>query len=305
MKSSSQSILSNFFVTLIYFSFYAVGILDGDMWGYGLMIMAPIQFVVHCVLITPILTFLLDRHHLFQTYFIGVVGALLGVILAFFLFLIISSEFWNNDPYTNSNYIGPDSTTYRMASYIRNNEDFSNVNERTIRSVSLTDIGLTSLPVEIASIDSLESLNLSQNWSLDLSASLAKLKNPSTIKILHLSGCELTSLPEELLRFVNLEKLYIGLNPGLNADETIQLLAGLPKLSVLWIEGNDWDRLPDSIGSLTSLTLLYANHNQFTDLPSALNEMNSLETLFLHGNPVAQNVDHFIDTSRVKVITRQ
>jgi Leucine-rich repeat (LRR) protein len=253
----------------------------------------------------PILTFLLDRHHLFQTYFIGVVGALLGVILAFFLFLIISSEFWNNDPYHNSNYTGPDSTTYRMASYSRNKVDFSNVNARTIRLVSLTDIGLTSLPVEIASIDSLESLNLSQNWSLDLSASLAKLKNPSTIKILHLSGCELTSLPEELLRFVNLEKLYIGLNPGLNADETIQLLAGLPKLSVLWIEGNDWDRLPDSIGSLTSLTLLYANHNQFTDLPSALNEMNSLETLFLHGNPVAQNVDHFIDTSRVKVITRQ
>lgn len=305
MKNTTKSILINFFLFLIYFgiNFYRMwGESGGDL---ALIYLAFVGLVAQIFIVTPIISFLLNRENFFKTYLFGFGGVILGAIAGFIIlqvgYMVLNNQFLDRNPYSNSNYSGPDSTEYIKYDLDADVNDFSNVNEQTIRKVSLNDLGLKELPTEITAIDSLEDLSLSLNKGMDFSSSFSRLENPQTLKKLSLVNCSLNSLPVEILRFSNLEKLYIGMNPDLDPVQSIEVLSKLPNLKELWIQGNEWEYLPDTISKLRSLNLLYAKRNNFSTLPESINEVDSLKRVFIYGNPVAQNFTQFIDTSRIKV----
>lgn len=278
------------------------------MWGesggdLALTYLTFVGLVAQLLILTPIISFLLNREKFFKTYLFGFGGVILGAITGFIIlqigYMVLSSQFLDRNPYYNSNYSGPDSTEYTKYDIDSDVDDFSNVNEQKIRKVSLNDLGLRELPPEIIAIDSLEDLSLSLNKEMNFSFS--KLKNPQTLKKLSLVNCSLNLLPEEILRFSNLEKIYIGMNPDLDPDQTIEVLSKLPNLKELWIQGNEWEYLPDTFSNLRSLNLLYAKRNKFSALPESINELDSLKRIFIYDNPVAQNYIQFIDTTKIEV----
>lgn len=280
------------------------------MWGesggdLALIFLAFVGLVAQILIVTPIISFLLNKERFLKTYLFGFSGVILGVIAGFIIlqisYMVMNSQFLDRNPYYNSNYSGIDSTEYTKYDSDFNVRNYSNVNERTIRKVSLNDLGLKELPYEISSIDSLEDLSLSLNKEMDFSSSFLSLENPQTLKKLSLVNCGLNYIPDEILRFTNLERLYIGMNPELDPNQTIQILTKLPNLKELWIQGNEWEYLPDTFSNFQSLNLLYAKRNNFSSLPESINEIDSLKRVYIYDNPVAQNYTQFIDTSRVKV----
>ena len=305
MKNTTKSIFINLILFLIYFgiNFYRLwGKSGGDL---GLIYLSFVGLIVQIFIVTPIISFLLNREKFLKTYLFGFGGVILGVIAGFVIlqigYMVLDSQFLDRNPYYNSNYSGPDSTEYTKYDIDSDVNDFSNINERTIRKVSLNDLGLKELPTEITTIDNLEDLSLSLNKEMDFSSSFSKLENTQALKKLSLVNCGLTSLPEEITRFNNLERLYIGMNPDLDPNQTIEVLSRLPNLKELWIQGNEWEHLPDSFSELKSLNLLYAKRNKITVLPRSINELDSLKKIFIYGNPVAQNYIQFIDTSKIEV----
>lgn len=257
------------------------------------------------MIVAPAIAYLFNKEKFLNSYFVGIGGLLVGVVanysILMFSYQIRDQQFSKENPYYYSNYSSPDSTEYVKYDTDSDAKDFSNINEEKIRKVSLNDLGLRVLPDEIAKIDSLEELNLSVNPEMNFSKSLSKIENPSALKRLSLVNSNLHSLPKELLLFSNLERLYIGGNPNLDPKESFELLQKLNNLEELWIQGNQWESLPNSFANLKSLNLLYAKRNQFSELPETINKMDSLEKIFIYGNPVAQNYTQFIDTSKVKV----
>lgn len=305
MKKTTKSILINFFLFLIYYciNFFKLwGESGGDL---GIMLLSFVGFIAQLLILTPIISFVLDRKNFLKTYLFGSCGLLLGALVSFLIlqagYQVLNNQFLERNPFAYSNYNGPDSTEYTKHDIDSNVNDFSNVNERTIRKVALNDLGLKILPNEIANIDSLEDLSLSVNPDMDLKLSFSMIKNPSVLKRLSLVNCNLHSLPKEILLFSNLERLYIGGNPNLDSNETIDLLQQLNNLEELWIQDNDWKSLPNSIGNFKSLNLLYAKRNQFLEFPESMNDMNSLKKIFIYDNPVAETYIHYIDTSKVQV----
>jgi len=305
MKKTTLSVLINFLIFVIYYCvifFRAWGESGGDL---GIMLFSLIGLIAQLLILTPIISFLLERDKFLKTYLFGTAGIFLGVIAGFLILLIgyqvLENEFLERNPYAYSNYRGPDSTEYVKYDTDSNVRDFSNVNESKIRLVLLNDLNLKILPVEIANIDSLEDLSLSVNPEMDLQVSFSMIENPLALKHLSLVNSNLESLPKELLLFSNLERLYIGGNPKLDSKETIELLQNLKNLKVLWIQDNEWESLPNSIGNFKSLNLLYAKSNNFSDLPETMNNLDSLKKIFIYDNPVAKNYTDFIDTTKVKV----
>lgn len=305
MKNTTKSILINFFLFLIYFgiNFYRTwGESGGDL---ALIYLSFVGLVAQIFIVAPIISFLLNREKFFKTYLFGFGGVILGAIAGFIIlqfgYMVVNNQFVDRNPYYKSNYSGPDSTEYTKYDIDSDVNDFSNVNERTIRKVSLNDLGLKELPTEIIAIDSLEDLSLSLNKEMDFSSSFSRLENPKALRKLSLVNCGLTSLPEEIIRFTNLERLYIGMNPDLDPNQTMEVLSSLTNLKELWIQGNEWEYLPDTFSELNSLNLLYAKQNNFSSLPESINEVDSLKRVFIYGNPVAQNFTQFIDTTKIKV----
>jgi len=301
MKNTTKSILINFFLFLIYFgiNFYRTwGESGGDL---ALIYLSFVGLVAQIFIVAPIISFLLDRKKFFKSYLFGFGGVILGAITGFIIlqigYMVLSNQFLDRNPYYNSNYSGPDSTEYTKYDI----DDFSDVNERTTRKVSLNDLGLKELPAKITAIDSLEDLSLSLNKGMDFSSSFSRIENPNALKKLALVNCGLNLLPEEIELFKNLESIYLGMNPDLDPEQTIEVLSRLPKLKELWIQGNEWEYLPDTFSNLRSLNLLYAKRNKLSALPKSINELDSLKKVFIYDNPVAQNYTQFIDTSRVEV----
>lgn len=282
------------------------GVSGGDL---GLMYLTIVGFIVHVVIAAPAIAYLFNKEKFSISYLVGIGGVVVGVLANYAILMasyqIMDQQFRKENPYYHSNYSSQDSTEYVKYDTDPNAMDFSNVNKRTIEKVLLNNLNLNTLPDEIAEIDSLVELSLSLNKSLDFKNSLSKLKKPSNLRSLNLVNCNLDSLPREVLLFKNLEKLYIGINPELNPNQVIAVLTELPNLRELWIQGNQWKNLPVSVSKLDRLELLYANGNNFEKLPDELNNMKSLERIFIRDNPVANNFTQFIDTSNVRVITNR
>ena len=102
--------------------------------------------------------------------------------------------------------------------------------------------GLNSLPNEFANLQSLESLDLSQNEFQEFPKALCELKN---LKGLVLSWCGLKSLPDEFANLQSLEKLNLARNKFQEFPEIINKLKNLKEYYTNDIDDDDDDDMYD------------------------------------------------------------
>jgi hypothetical protein len=117
-----------------------------------------------------------------------------------------------------------------------------------LRSLSLRNLGLTSLPEFIGNMTSLLELNVGDN--IDLGTLPGFIGNLHNLRILDVRSTGLSELPFELANLKNLEVLQ------------------------LW--SNNLTALPPFITELTSLKELYLNNNRLASLPTGIERMPTL-----------------------------
>lgn len=128
----------------------------------------------------------------------------------------------------------------------------------TLKSLDLTDTGLTSLPANLA-------------------AALPKLE------ILSLSGCGFAVFPMQLAPCPSL----VMLNLSRNRMSRIPEGALPPILWQLVLDDNQLQTLPDSIGTCTKLLQLRVTANQLRKLPISLSRCRDLTTIRLCSNTLS------------------
>jgi Leucine-rich repeat (LRR) protein len=124
-------------------------------------------------------------------------------------------------------------------------------------SLDLVRLGLSDVPAEIATLEHLESLNISSNPLREFPLVLTELRN---LKTLYIIAAQLESIPPEIGKMVSLEVLDLG--------------------------SNNLISLPDEIASLSNLHYLSIANNDFSRLPPILGEMEQLRTLNFYDNPL-------------------
>jgi Leucine-rich repeat (LRR) protein len=124
-------------------------------------------------------------------------------------------------------------------------------------SLDLVRLGLSDVPTEIATLEHLESLNISSNPLREFPLVLTELHN---LKTLYIIAAQLETVPPEIGKMVSLEVLDLGSNHLIS--------------------------LPDEIASLSNLHYLSIANNDFSRLPPILGEMEQLRTLNFYDNPL-------------------
>ena len=146
------------------------------------------------------------------------------------------------------------------------------------KGLDLSELGLTTLPPEIARLSALQYINLNYNQITALPPEIACL---TELQELHLNSNLLTALPPEVARLTALQTL------DLSANQLIALppeIARLTALQTLILYGNPLKVLPPEIASLTSLYLLALADNQLTTLPPEIAHLAALKVLDLDSN---------------------
>ncbi|MFN7834349.1 MAG: leucine-rich repeat domain-containing protein [Burkholderiaceae bacterium] len=133
-------------------------------------------------------------------------------------------------------------------------------------SLSLSRLGLKSLPACIGQLTALTSLKCDRN--------------------------QLTSLPPEIGLLTALKKLNCDYNQLTSLPPEIRSLTALTILS-FW--GNRLTILPPAICLMTGLTELCCGSNLLTSLPPAIGQLSALRTLSLKKNPLRSLPDEFLN----------
>ncbi len=121
--------------------------------------------------------------------------------------------------------------------------------------LDLSNLGLTSVPIEIGLISFISKLNLSKNRLTGLPKEIGQLKSLTSLE---LGDNHLTSLPKQI--------------------------GELESLTFLGLDENQLTSLPHELGKLKSLKSLVLSNNQLTSLPEEIGEIKSLETIYLYEN---------------------
>ena len=185
-----------------------------------------------------------------------------------------------------------------------------------LKVLDLSDNDLDLLPEEFTNLRSLEELYLDQALKLDFDQALAVLgglpnlkvlsmKNDSLLVIpesiadlnrletLDLGGNKFTELPSGLLKLRNLKELYLDRESGLDFRSAFILLGKLPSLRILHLESNGLKVLPETINDIHSLEVLYLNGNQLSMVDLKRNRLQQLMLVDLEHNHVpAETLEH-------------
>jgi len=141
---------------------------------------------------------------------------------------------------------------------------------------------LKNIPREIRFLTNLKHLNLSANELSELPSEIKELQNLQT---LDLRGNKITKLPTEIGAMGKLEKLLLG-----------SCITTLGYVDTSWTRGHEYEEyedtissnelgeLPDDIGKLTNLKELDLSNNKLKSLPESINKIKGLQVLDLRGN---------------------
>jgi Leucine-rich repeat (LRR) protein len=170
----------------------------------------------------------------------------------------------------------------------------------TVKILSFSLLGLTSLPSDLYRFVNLEELDLSKNALTTLPANLLtalprlqrlilsfnQLDTDSltfarnrTLQLLNLQGNRLTTVPNSVRQNRRLTGLWLGNNPLTTID-----LRGLSRLTDLNLYNAGLTELPRRIGRLRRLLVLDAYHNRLSTLPHSLRRLHRLKQLALSHN---------------------
>ncbi len=155
-----------------------------------------------------------------------------------------------------------------------------------VTGLGLYEQGLTTLPVSIGNLKSLQILNLRSNKLTTLPESIGNL---SSLKKLWIQENNLITLPESIGNLSSLQAIDLMDNQLSTLPESIGNLSSLQDLSLRSYENNknNLTTLPDSITKLTSLERLVLTGNQLTTLPKSIGNLRSLQKLYLSSNKIA------------------
>ena len=145
--------------------------------------------------------------------------------------------------------------------------------------LSLSCLGLITLPESIGNLTALTYLKLSYNKLTTLPESIGNL---TALEWLELYCNQLTTLPESIGSLTALEKLLLNRNQLTRLQESIGKLTALEWFD---LDDNQLTTLPESIGNLTALKWFFLNGNQLTRLPESIGNLTALKILLLQGNP--------------------
>lgn len=160
-----------------------------------------------------------------------------------------------------------------MDNYAEAKARIEDVRQRSLPSLDLSGLGLTTLPPEIASLDTLYRLKLDDNRLTTLPPEIASLK---TLIVLNATDNELTALPPEIASLTALKAIFVN---GNHLAALPPEIAFLTKLEVLYLNDNHFTMLPPEIASLTALDTLSLFNNQLTELPAGIGALKVLRRL--------------------------
>lgn len=145
--------------------------------------------------------------------------------------------------------------------------------------LQISNTKLLSLPEELGQLLNLKTLDLHRNSIEKLPASIGCLKE---LKNLDVSGNELQLLPAELGELTLLQTI----NVNCNKLTEMPSVASLKNLSRFDVSHNQLSELPDGIYELEHLAEIHASNNQITTIDANVSKLTSLKVLSLNVNKI-------------------
>ncbi|MBI3212019.1 MAG: leucine-rich repeat domain-containing protein [Simkania negevensis] len=192
---------------------------------------------------------------------------------------------------------------------------------RNVTTLDLSNLGLTTLPMEVCKLVSLQRLNLAGNcltslpkeigdlvaltslWLKDnrLTSLPREIRNLTALRFLTLHNNRLTSLLQEIGNLTALTQLSLN---GNRLTSLPQEIGDLTALTHLWLHNNQLTSLLQEIGNLTALRLLALEDNQLTSLPKSFTYLNALDLLYLEKDRVTVLPPLASSEARKRLLTR-
>lgn len=144
--------------------------------------------------------------------------------------------------------------------------------------LNLSELGLSTVPSEIFTLEGLHSLDLSSN---QLTALLPEFETLKDLDNLNLRGNQFTTFPPELFALKRMTTLRLD---GNRLTDLPPEIAVLTSLRVLTLRNNRITALPSEIAALTSLFNLDLGQNELDHFPPEISEFEKLFSLNLSGN---------------------
>ena len=151
----------------------------------------------------------------------------------------------------------------------------------SLEDLDLSNLNLTTIPAEIASLSQLKNLNLSNNLISDFSI----LNGLTSLQEINISNNKLTGLPSEIASLTSLKSL----NASSNSITQINNLQNLQNLEWLSLENNSLNEIPTGILNLRNLVHLNLGRNQISAGFNSLTSLKNLEQLWLNHNNISGN----------------
>ena len=164
-----------------------------------------------------------------------------------------------------------------------------------LRTLNLSETGLSILPESFGQLKSLENLYIENNKILSFSDAVSGLEN---LKFLCLNNNHFGEISEDeveklfatIAQIPNLAELYISITrwPNKGTLKKIPVSIGdCNNLKKLRIENQDITTIPASIGNLSKLEYLELEANLITSLPQTLSRLAQLKGLKIQDNQIS------------------
>jgi internalin A len=141
---------------------------------------------------------------------------------------------------------------------------------------------LTTLPQELASLENLQSLDLSGNPLTVIPESVLGLQK---LTFLTLARVNLSEIPDAIVQLSNLTTLDLSSN---QLNKIPNAIAQLSNLTTLYLWSNQLSEIPNAIAQLSNLTGLYLSNNQISGIPDSIAQLLNLIKLNLSGNQLSK-----------------
>ena len=159
-------------------------------------------------------------------------------------------------------------------------------NFNNIKTLNLSDLGLTTLPAKITAFTNLETLILDNN-PIPANA-FGNIAGHPKLTTLSLSGLQLTQIPSQVSQLTQLTSLNLSNNTL--TEQTTSGLSTLTNLVWLSLENNQLSQIPSQIPQLKKLQTLNLGRNKISGGTSILAGLNNLQQLFLNNNLLSGNI---------------